>query len=234
MLKPSLQLWKGHSAIPVCVHLYEHIPQLHYLGLGELGHKHVRRSLLHCVHLAEGLEVLDVACGQRQRGVVLVLAINGQPLVLQSVHGRGARLGLLGQQVVHQVLCTDGDRTPVSTECGDFPSLDELHELIITPHIAPGKAAAEHEVNDDAQAPDISLEVVPAARRGLLLENFWRNVQERTAERVRLLSKRHTLCKAKVNELESAVLDGSLLCQEEVLWFEVPVHDPVLMQVIDR
>mmetsp|Transcript_87143 Transcript_87143/g.154262 ORF Transcript_87143/g.154262 Transcript_87143/m.154262 type:complete len:216 (+) Transcript_87143:858-1505(+) len=86
--------------------------------------------------------------------------------------------------------------------------------------------AAKHDIHDDAQAPHISTLIILAS------EDLWCYVIWSAGLRCQHLALLELLCKSKVDELQIALLDGILRCQDEIFRLQISMGDALEMKVV--
>ncbi|GIX65410.1 ABC transporter ATP-binding protein, putative [Babesia caballi] len=211
-------------AVAVLVHLAENGSQVvALLARDELGANVEQRRLGELLRVVEGLHVVD---GELQAGQVnrVVLGHVGEPVVLQRLGGGDALRRVEGDHATDEVLGALRDLAPLRHVEGELARLHLLDDRRLVRAVE-GREAAQQNVQDHADGPDVALVVVHA------LEHLGRNVVRRADLLLHLGVDVAVRREAKVNDPDVGV-DG-LGLEQQVLRLEVAVHDVLPVHVVD-
>lgn len=207
---------------------------------GLLGAGAVHQEILSLAELVDGADGVDG--GVQGAAGVEVLLDGGQQVLAGAVRGReagdeGVLQGLVGGDALvlvngeaapDKVLCGRGDAAPVLDRGEAVVGVEDGLHLLEVGVAVEGGVAAEQEVGDDANGPEV--DGLAVAR---LLEDLGGHVAGGAAgggEHVELLLV-HDAREAKVGNEQVGVVLGR--AEEQVLGLEVAVDDAVVVQVGD-
>lgn len=119
-----------------------------------------------------------------------------------------------------------GDVIPFLPVKVKFAFLDHLKDLIIVVAIK-GWVTAKKNVEHTASGPHVARNVIVAR------QHLWRDVVRRSCSSLHSLkpASAHNLGEAEINDLEVRVI--ALVSEEEVLRFQIPVHNIFAVAVIE-
>mmetsp|Transcript_106818 Transcript_106818/g.308984 ORF Transcript_106818/g.308984 Transcript_106818/m.308984 type:complete len:221 (+) Transcript_106818:66-728(+) len=147
-----------------------------------------------------------------------------QPHVIQGAGYGDAALGALPQKRLHEMLGICAHVLPSgAVECPT--ALANVEENLALGAPADRHVAAEHEVCDDAEAPNVaSLVVLPA-------DDLWRHVPRRAHHVPQFLAIGTCACHAEVDDLQRTALGNGRAGhgEDDVLGLQVPVNNAMLM-----
>lgn len=179
--------------------------------------------------LMQGAARVEILFDSREQVLLAPVGFRpGDPRVRQRFVARHARRRVDGQAALDELAGLHADAAPV-LERGEAVVRDEdgLHFLQVAVAVE-GRVAAQQEVGDDADGPDVDGLAVPG-----FLEDLRRHVARRAAgcrQHVELLFV-HDAAEAEVGDQQVGVVFWR--AEEEVFGFEVAVHDAVIVQVGD-
>mmetsp|Transcript_6695 Transcript_6695/g.19691 ORF Transcript_6695/g.19691 Transcript_6695/m.19691 type:complete len:296 (-) Transcript_6695:302-1189(-) len=219
VLQDLLQLLQGHRAVMVLVHGQEVVAHLRAVLVGEGPCHHLHAAPPELGRLAELPERGDHALVNH--GLVLVPRVD--PRVLQRLLGGEPLHRVDLQQALHEVQRRLRDGVPPLglQLVGALRDVLRLRRLVARE----GHVPRQDDEGDHPEAPEVAL------ARVVLLQDLRRNVGEGPAADVHLHVGVPDLAEAEVDQLQVA---GARLVVQKVLQLEVPMHDAVGVDVVER
>mmetsp|Transcript_98965 Transcript_98965/g.308400 ORF Transcript_98965/g.308400 Transcript_98965/m.308400 type:complete len:374 (-) Transcript_98965:42-1163(-) len=185
----------------------------------------MQSGLLELAVRTEATKVVQEALLQRDGGCLWSLVLD--PIVIQRLFGCVAVTWIHLKEHADEVLCILGDVLPVSGVEGEVAQ-SHLGQHLGVRLPEEGRVAAEHDIHDDAAAPEVTELVV------LPCKDLRRDVVGRARLCREHLARLVLAGQPEINDLEDVLLYSFLGHEEEILGLEVAVADLVLVHVVNR
>mmetsp|Transcript_1844 Transcript_1844/g.5501 ORF Transcript_1844/g.5501 Transcript_1844/m.5501 type:complete len:403 (+) Transcript_1844:141-1349(+) len=221
---PVLDVAERQQAVAVHIERHESVSEVADLALVHLARDDGERGLFQPILPPEAAQLrhqVGVEAGLRHRRAV------DDPIVLEGLLRGTTVPGVPCQQPPHQVLGVGGRPRPLRTGELDDAVAHLRQDGVIA---GPGErdAPREQHVQNDAAAPDIAGLVVPSGDH--LRRHVVRGAHGLPEDRVRTT----ITSNAEVDEFQRIVLiDGALVCEDEVLGLQIPMGNVLTVHVVD-
>mmetsp|Transcript_52404 Transcript_52404/g.126917 ORF Transcript_52404/g.126917 Transcript_52404/m.126917 type:complete len:222 (+) Transcript_52404:470-1135(+) len=154
------------------------------------------------------------------------------PWVLHALGGGGSFGGVDYKRLGNVILAPVRDTVPEGGGVREAALLDVCeHDGVLG--VVEGVEAANHEVENDSQRPDVHLRPVGGM---VLLKDLGRDEVGRAAHRLQVAVAALQLGQPEVDQLDQVVLRALRVRRhvQEILWLQVPVRDADVVQVVQR
>mmetsp|Transcript_143080 Transcript_143080/g.363153 ORF Transcript_143080/g.363153 Transcript_143080/m.363153 type:complete len:355 (+) Transcript_143080:100-1164(+) len=191
----------------------------------------MQRGSLQACHFSKLLGVRQHIRSKHSRyGILDVNLCIPQPSICENFLRRKAPGDDLRARAHYEALRISCDRAPRVRAELEWPRLDVADDLRHA-FAVEGQVSGEQGVQDDSAAPHVALLIV-----GGFAEDLGSHVVRGSADCLQVgLPGCESTCQAEVNQLDRALGEGSaVLLDQEILEFEVTVHQALAMHVVHR